>query len=143
MGALGFVVEELRAELIAQRHSATGKGIASLRIEEVREGKEYNVIGEGYLRYVNFGTRPHFPPLEPIRRWLQAIGADVKAAFPIARKMSLVGTPMQPYVFWTEGNTIQRTDFIGIAIERVKPRIAEELKVSAKEKIVVTLKQKR
>lgn len=52
-----------------------------------------------YAPFVEFGTRPHFPPLEPIRRWCASRGLPVTAAFPIARKISEVGTPERPFLY--------------------------------------------
>lgn len=35
-------------------------------------GTSWSVINElDYASYVEFGTRPHFPPLEPLRLWVQ------------------------------------------------------------------------
>jgi HK97 gp10 family phage protein len=60
--------------------------------------------------YVEFGTRPHFPPLAPITAWARRHGIE-KAAFAIARKISRVGTRAQP--------------FMRPALEKVMPRIRQ------------------
>jgi HK97 gp10 family phage protein len=52
-----------------------------------------------YAPFVEFGTRPHFPPLEPIREWCRSRGIDVSAAFPIARAISERGTPERPFLY--------------------------------------------
>jgi Bacteriophage HK97-gp10, putative tail-component len=52
-----------------------------------------------YAPYVEFGTRPHFPPLEPIRRWCISRGLPASAAFPIARAISERGTPERPFLY--------------------------------------------
>lgn len=62
-----------------------------------------NVIGMvasplPYAEYVELGTKPHFPPIEPIQDWVMAklgITDETEArsvAFLIARKISRVGT---------------------------------------------------
>jgi HK97 gp10 family phage protein len=51
-----------------------------------------------YAPYVEFGTRPHFPPLDAIRQWCQLKGIPESAAFPIARKISEVGTSEAPFL---------------------------------------------
>jgi HK97 gp10 family phage protein len=51
-----------------------------------------------YAPYVEFGTRPHWPPVSAIARWCVLKGIPVTAAFPIARKISEVGTPEQPFL---------------------------------------------
>jgi HK97 gp10 family phage protein len=60
--------------------------------------------------YVEFGTRPHFPPLAPIRAWARRHGIE-KAAFAIARKIARVGTRAQP--------------FMRPALDKVMPRIRQ------------------
>lgn len=51
-----------------------------------------------YAEYRELGTRPHFPPVEPLEDWVQAkLGIDDEGerrnvAFLIARKISRVGT---------------------------------------------------
>ena len=52
-----------------------------------------------YAPYVEFGTRPHFPPLEPIREWCRSRGIPEEAAFPIARAISERGSPERPFLF--------------------------------------------
>ena len=125
---LNWIVEAIRAELIAQRHNATGASIASVAIEEVEEGKEWVITGANYLYWVNYGRLPgSWPPMAAIRAWVQAIGLPSKAAFPIARSEAMKGTPGQPYVVWTEGNSLERKNFIARVIEKNKDRIAAEV----------------
>lgn len=70
---------------------------------DVRISPQGLSIGVGstahYAPYVEFGTRPHFPPLEPIREWCRSRGIPESAAFPIARKISEVGTPERPFLY--------------------------------------------
>lgn len=51
-----------------------------------------------YAAYVEFGTRPHFPPLDAIRAWCRVKGIPESAAFPIARQISVRGTPAIPFM---------------------------------------------
>jgi HK97 gp10 family phage protein len=70
---------------------------------EVSISKQGLVIAVGskekYAPFVEFGTSPHFPPLEPIRAWCRSRGIDEKAAFPIARAISERGTPERPFLY--------------------------------------------
>jgi hypothetical protein len=50
------------------------------------------IANADYASYVEEGTRPHFPPLEPIREWASQVLGDPGAAFPIARKIAERGT---------------------------------------------------
>jgi len=125
---LEWIVDELKAELIAQRHVATGASLNSLRITELEEGSEWVITGNGSLYWVQYGRRPGaMPPLSAIRAWVAAIGLPQKAAYPIARSIAAKGTPGQPYVVWTEGNSLERKNFIARVIEKNKDRIAAEV----------------
>ena len=52
-----------------------------------------------YAPFVEFGTRPHFPPLEPIREWCRSRGIPESAAFPIAKQISERGSPERPFLY--------------------------------------------
>jgi HK97 gp10 family phage protein len=59
-----------------------------------------------HARPVEFGSRPHFPPIqaltgreEPLDRWVRLkLGAGPGAAYAIARKIARRGTKAQPYL---------------------------------------------
>ena len=79
-----------------------GAGLAgSIATDEQRLAD--NVIGTVfsplvYAWYVELGTKPHFPPIEPLEDWVQSkLGIDDErerrqVAFLIARKISIKGT---------------------------------------------------
>ncbi len=50
-----------------------------------------------YGPFIEFGTRPHFPPVEPLERWAQLHGM-AGAGFAIAKKISREGTKPKPYL---------------------------------------------
>jgi hypothetical protein len=47
--------------------------------------------------YLEFGTRPHFPPLEALEDWARKHGFD--SAYPIAKKIAEKGTEARPHLF--------------------------------------------
>lgn len=49
--------------------------------------------------YIEFGTAPHFPPVDKIRAWCLRKGLPASAAYPIARKISERGTPERPFLY--------------------------------------------
>jgi hypothetical protein len=51
-----------------------------------------------YTEYVEYGTPPHFPPISAIKEWCVDVGVPVEAAYPIAVKISKVGTRPQPFI---------------------------------------------
>jgi hypothetical protein len=52
-----------------------------------------------YAPYVEFGTRPHMPPVDAIRRWCRLKGIPEDAAWPIALHIAAHGTPEQPFLY--------------------------------------------
>lgn len=52
---------------------------------------------EKYGVFVEYGTRPHFPPVAPLERWAQIKLGRSGLGYPIARKISRVGTKAQPF----------------------------------------------
>jgi hypothetical protein len=51
-----------------------------------------------YALWVEIGTGPHFPPLDPLRDWARHKLGAPEAAFPIALKIAESGTKEQPYL---------------------------------------------
>jgi hypothetical protein len=49
--------------------------------------------------FIEFGTAPHFPPVDKIRAWCGRKGIPESAAFPIARAISERGTPERPWLY--------------------------------------------
>lgn len=56
-------------------------------------------VNSHYGPYVEFGTRPHFPPVEPLEEWARRHGMPPGTGFLIARKIARYGTPAQPFLF--------------------------------------------
>jgi len=77
--------------------------------------------------FVEFGTRPHFPPLDPIRAWCVRKGLGAAAAYPVARKIAERGTPERPWLYpallaqrsW-HGRRIREA--VAVAMSRLFPR---------------------
>lgn len=78
----------------------TGRLRASVKIDTFSDGFARRVGTDlQYGKYVEFGTGPHFPPLDPIREWARRHGMDESAAYPIALAISRRGTPAKPWLF--------------------------------------------
>ena len=119
------VVEYLRKENI----NDTGYLQKSITSEVRREA--YRILGitgtnMRYAIFVHQGTRPHWPPIKPIKKWvihkLGIRGADVpKVTFLVRRKISKVGTKGKPFfkfVFNQYQNQIAR-----IVADRMKMQL--------------------
>lgn len=78
----------------------TGRLRASVKVVTFSDGLARWVGSDvGYAPFVEFGTRPHFPPLEPIREWCRRHGIPETAAYAIALKISRTGQPARPWLF--------------------------------------------
>lgn len=126
MSEYSYIVEAFRKHLDKQRHIASGVAANSLKV--TKEGNDIVVRGAYYLYWVQFGRRPGgVPPLYAIRRWCSFIGLPATAAYPIALNIARKGTPGQPYVRWTEGNSLKRLDFVNDALAEVMPKLKEDI----------------
>jgi hypothetical protein len=52
-----------------------------------------------YAPSIEHGSRPHFPPIEPIREWCRRHRIPEEMAYPIALKIARNGTPAKPFLF--------------------------------------------
>lgn len=106
-----FVVE-LKNKLKANDSYASGDLVNSIR-GVVKQNGKYIVISiqlEDYWKYIENGTKPHFPPLDAIRRWISVkpvlprplpngkLPTDNQLAYLIGRKISKVGTKAKPFL---------------------------------------------
>ena len=111
--------------IIDTDHSATGN--LALNQEKIiqYDGRFFSIYLslEDYWKYLEYGTRPHFPPLEKIKEWIrikpvtplpQANGklpTENQLAFLIGRKISREGTPATHLLEDTQ-NTFRLADKI-------------------------------
>lgn len=83
-----------------------------------------------YALPVELGTKPHFPPLEPLRDWVERkLGIDAKdsksVAFAIARKIAKRGTKAQRTAGKAlDDKTAQVQALIAAALPRITARLA-------------------
>lgn len=100
----GTLLTERLVKLGLEPHQATGMLYSSIysSVYHIQDGIEGIITaklpGKRYVEFVEFGTRPHWPPVEPIRFWvLQKLRPPVEEvpgiAFLVGRKISRVGTP--------------------------------------------------
>lgn len=67
---------------------------------EVRETEAEIGTDLFYAPFVEFGTRPHFPPPSALQPWARRHGfpPGLRGAFLVARKIASRGTPAQPFL---------------------------------------------
>lgn len=105
-----FVTAEYRGNLSRSGRNASGKLSSSVRayVESGERWYEVRMRLEEYWKYVENGTRPHWPPVDAILRWVEIkpviprpdsrgrIPTPKQLAYLIARKISRVGTQGKP-----------------------------------------------
>lgn len=111
--------------IIDTDHSATGNLALNQQKIIQYDGRFFSIYLslEDYWKYLEYGTRPHFPPLEKIKEWIrikpvtplpQANGklpTENQLAFLIGRKISREGTPATHLLEDTQ-NTFRLADKI-------------------------------
>lgn len=86
------VAAAYKEELLGDDRIATGKLIQSVRTEVVRDGNRWQVTLDvaAYWKYVEYDTRPHWPPPAAIRAWI-----DAKPVLPRPDRNGKLPTPEQ------------------------------------------------
>lgn len=99
-------IELYKLNLVESGRPASGKLAASLSYKVVLNERTFAVDISllDYWKYIENGTRPHFPPISAIRDWIRVkpvlprpfsngkLPTESQLAFLIARKISRVGT---------------------------------------------------
>lgn len=100
------VVDQYKQNHIDNGRPASGKLLDSVRYEIVQNGQAWEVqlSLQDYWKYIEYGTKPHFPPVNKILEWIKIkpviprpfdngkIPTQEQLAFLISRKISEVGT---------------------------------------------------
>lgn len=129
-----YIAQQMKANLESDGSNASGELSNSITYVYEREGETLSVCISllDYWKYLNYGTKPHFPPVNAIEKWIEVkrIVPQVRAlpdgktylptvrqlAFLIARSISEKGT---------EG-----TQFFDKAVESLRDRLMEAIDVA-------------
>ena len=120
------LILSIRKELKQQQHIASGKLLRSFKAPRAKDGVLNITSSVSYWKVVN---NPKFAKnynYNELLKWVKLKRIPVSAVGRILNKLKNKGYG-KPYVFWTEGNTIERTDFAGIVARNNKEQIAKEL----------------
>ena len=122
-----MLIKGLQDELKAQKHNATGRLSRGLKYNVIKKGMSIlNVTSSvDYWRAVNNPAFAKAPNFSEIQRWVSRKGLPLNSAVPIFRKLkSHYG---KPYVYWTEGNNLRRTNFAGYVANKHSKEVAAKL----------------
>ena len=122
----------LQQELIDQKHNATGRLSRGLRFH--KKGSVLNIFSSvSYWKAVNNPNFAKKPNLKAIESWVKTKGLPENSAYPIWRKLvgdtkrNIRGFYGQPYVRFTEGNNMRRTNFAGFTADKFSKKVADKL----------------
>tara|TARA_R100000655_G_scaffold6659_1_gene18877 strand:+ start:6936 stop:7439 length:504 start_codon:yes stop_codon:yes gene_type:complete len=118
---------KLQDELKFQKHNATGRLSRGLKYNVVKRGISIlNVTSSvAYWKAVNNPAFAKTPNFREVLKWVQAKGLALSSAEPIFKKLR--GFYGKPYVYWTEGNNLRRTNFAGYVANKFKGEVASKL----------------
>jgi len=93
------VAEHMVSALQAQLQ-AIGQGSSNLSNSfDISYGQNsFLILMPDYGVYLDKGTKPHMPPVEPIDRWIQAKGLNLNA-WAVAMNIKKFGTRAQPFLY--------------------------------------------
>ena len=126
LGSIGVMLRKgLQDELKSQKHNATRRLSGGLRYEV--KNNILNVSSSvDYWKAVNNPKFAKKTNIDTIKRWVIDKGIPLSAASSILRKLNNKGYG-KPYVYWAEGNSINRTDFAGHTARKFKDKIVSKL----------------
>lgn len=132
-----LVVKGLQEELKNQKHVASGALLKSFKIRSKRNSGVLNIeTNKLYWNVLQNPKTAYTVSIRAIQKWIQSKGG--KSGFPtdsegILRTAIFIYSKLKnkfygkPYVYWTEGNNLRRTDFAGYTARKFKKQIAVEL----------------
>ena len=116
----------LQQELIDQKHVASRKLINGIRYHVGRDNILNVRSSVSYWKAVNNPKFAEPTNLTAIKKWARHKGLPLRAATPIFKKLKERGYG-KPYVYWSEGNKLRRTDFAGHTVRKHKDDIVNKL----------------
>jgi len=102
-----YGAQAVQAKLINEARANCPVGVSSALLQSIQPGPititddNVEAIVEAnihYASFVEFGTRPHFPPIDALRDWCAKFLGDERLAFVVARAISRRGTLAHPFM---------------------------------------------
>jgi len=131
-----LIIEAMREELLKNGSIASSNLYNSLNYQVRQEVNEYILDSASYGDFVERGRKPgKFPPIGPIRRWLQYKGLPQEAALPIARKIFKFGIKPRPFALPAINR--YRDDILKEVLKDIKSETINTTKASLSKIILV------
>jgi hypothetical protein len=102
-----YGAQAVQAKLINEAKAACPVGVSSALQASIQAGPiiitDDNIdafveANADYASFIEFGTRPHFPPVDALRDWAAKFLGDERLAFLVARAISRRGTLAHPFL---------------------------------------------
>ena len=91
----------VKIEELAKNKAPVDTGMLKNRIhlEPMQPGSEKYELSDGveYGIYVEYGTKPHYVPITPLKDWAGRVLGDKNLAYSIRAKIAKQGTAAQPF----------------------------------------------
>ena len=91
------IKREVQDKIISEGITFQGGLQQSVYAKVLSSFKGIVYVGKKYGIFVEKGTRPHWPPPEPIEKWARIKLGQPGLGFVISRKIARVGTPAHPF----------------------------------------------
>lgn len=78
---------------------SSGRLRQSIQIQE--QGENEILVGTNleYAPYIEFGTEPHYPPIEPLKKWVRRkLNVEEDVAYAVQQKIGQEGTEPNPFM---------------------------------------------
>ena len=85
----------------AKKEAPVNSGELRQSIQVLERGENEIIVGtqKNYAPFVEFGTEPHFPPIEPIKKWVhRKLGMGDDVAYAVQQKIGKEGTDANPFM---------------------------------------------
>ena len=129
---VGFMLRKgLQDELKAQKHNATRRLSGGLKYHI--KNTTLNIMSSvNYWKAVNNPKFAKVPNLSAILRWMsvkniRGSAAAILSKLSNGKKEGQKANYGQPYVDWTEGNRLRRTNFAGYVANKFKKKVVDKL----------------
>jgi len=87
----GFAESQRRVPVASGDLKASGELIRG----ETTIGFQYD---SEYAQFVEGGTEPHYPPIDPLKEWAELVLGDRQAAYAVQQTIAEEGTPAQEFM---------------------------------------------